>query len=732
MGDTVSVSETMISLSETTLEFDENDLMDMDELVPIPEGVVIGENGCAAFEKTDSAALDFFFQVVPGIKQEELHSLLEQAWDEDANTALRLIFQTGNSRKDDGGKMDQENWRKSLFWLWDNHPSTCIANISAIPKHTYLKDLLELVVYATHGSIIIGKTEAKEHKELIRTKDVKRKRRFERNETRVSLKEEFAVTLNQSLDSLLLTTDLGTEKDSRKEKKQKISVQKVIWVSDKVKNEWKTFIAKRDAANAAQAKVLRKQKQQILDTHTWKVDPADIFACKFNVEHLISDVAILFANGLLEEMETLKENPTALSGLYSKWAPSVNGFHDKQTRIVDVITKVMFKANYDVKMRCVLLDGEDITKVCRLEYSKILSQLRGASYIPEHFVGNSKWSSIDYNRMASRCRLLYGEKVFAKYDTSRYKNFLEEAEKAALAPKVKGEKVNSVKTSALLPNEVTEKAWKAYLKLSGQSQFGESDDEDNAMLTESSLEHSKMVTRECNLQWHGIVEGCKDAVSKGSGIGSWIPMCDVSGSMSGEPMEVAIALSLLLASVNSVDSGWHGKVLTFDSTPELITLFDKPDSKLVDIGQLVHKTRQIGWGGSTDIDLAMDLFLANSIAAGTTPEALSNQCLVVFSDMEFDQSLQSNVPWETAYEAITAKFVDAGYSSAPNLVFWNLRASTSTPIQDKKTSGVILLSGFSAALLKSFLAGNLDEFTPQAQLNAVLNKEDYSSLVVVD
>ena len=100
--------------------------------------------------------------------------------------------------------------------------------------------------------------------------------------------------------------------------------------------------------------------------------------------------------------------------------------------------------------------------------------------------------------------------------------------------------------------------------------------------------------------------------------------------------------------------------------------------------------------------------------------------------MEFNQIERRDVEWETAHESITAKFTDAGYPSAPRIVYWNLRASRSIPVQDKLTPGVVLLAGFSAGLLKSFLEGKLDEFTPIAQMKSLLDQPIYAKLKVAD
>ena len=75
--------------------------------------------------------------------------------------------------------------------------------------------------------------------------------------------------------------------------------------------------------------------------------------------------------------------------------------------------------------------------------------------IPEYFVGNRNWSGVDYNRMPSRCRMLYGMPVFRKHDEKRFDQFIEDATNAAEAPPQPGVKVQSVKTGANLPRSHT-------------------------------------------------------------------------------------------------------------------------------------------------------------------------------------------------------------------------------------------------------------------------------------
>jgi hypothetical protein len=662
-------------------------------------------------EETDSAALNFFFKVVPDVSREELIHLLESVWEEDPTTALRLIFQTGNVRQLDGGKMDRDNFYRCLLWLWQRYPETLLLNLTAIPEHTCLKDLLSLLVFAmnddqvgepTLESSLVGKRLATQHRMHIRTKQAKRQRRADRDDRRASLKQAFAASLQQPLDALLKVAPADDP-------------HKVLWESAQIKEKWLAFVRARDLGLKAEAAEHSQQRER-----KCKLDVRlRLHAVDTNLGKLFASVVDIFARGLCDELETLREDPLALAGLYGKWAPSVGGAHDKATAIVDAIAvKVLVGPLADARYG--QLPEEEAKAARRVAYTRlVLSPLRAAAKIPEHFVGKADWAGVDYDRMPSRCRLLFGERVFAKHDKQRYRAFLDEAQAAALAEKRQPDAhVKSVKVGALLPHEVTERGWNAWLSI-------QTADEEKGC-----LDHERMVNQEANLQWRGIVEGCKQAARQGDGVGCWVPVCDVSGSMTGEPMAVAIALSLLLAQVNQPDTGWYGKMFTFDTVPELVTVVKHNTEKLVDVGELVHRTRVMGWGGSTNIDLTMDLFLAHTIANGTAAATLAQQAVVIFSDMEFDQADNAQEPWETTHKAITAKFNDAGYTRAPLIVYWNLRASQSTPVQIQATPGVLLLAGFSAGLLRSFLAGKLEEFTPAAQLRSVLGLKAYAGLVV--
>ncbi|GAB2262530.1 hypothetical protein Droror1_Dr00003527 [Drosera rotundifolia] len=76
------------------------------------------------------------------------------------------------------------------------------------------------------------------------------------------------------------------------------------------------------------------------------------------------------------------------------------------------------------------------------------------------------------------------------------------------------------------------------------------------------------------------------------------------------------------------------------------------------------------------------------------------------------------------------KFTEKGYGSVvPEIIFWNLRDSHSTPVIGNQ-NGVALVSGFSKNLLKLFLKDGV--INPEAIMLAAISGEEYEDLMVVD
>ncbi|CAI0457897.1 unnamed protein product [Linum tenue] len=99
------------------------------------------------------------------------------------------------------------------------------------------------------------------------------------------------------------------------------------------------------------------------------------------------------------------------------------------------------------------------------------------------------------------------------------------------------------------------------------------------------------------------------------------------------------------------------------------------------------------------------------------------------SEVEEEEVLQPR-SWETDYQAIQRKFGEKGYSRVPEIVFWNLRDSSATPVVGTQ-NGVALVSGFSKNLLTMFMDGG-GIVNPEDVMGLAIAGEEYKKLVVFD
>jgi len=83
-------------------------------------------------------------------------------------------------------------------------------------------------------------------------------------------------------------------------------------------------------------------------------------------------------------------------------------------------------------------------------------------------------------------------------------------------------------------------------------------------------------------------------------------------------------------------------------------------------------------------------------------------------------NIEHIVPWDTVYEEIAQLFYEVGMQvhgrplSPPNIIFWNVRADTYGYPAAADQKGVMLLSGYSPALMKFILSGEMEEEVAEA------------------
>jgi hypothetical protein len=219
-----------------------------------------------------------------------------------------------------------------------------------------------------------------------------------------------------------------------------------------------------------------------------------------------------------------------------------------------------------------------------------------------------------------------------------------------------------------------------------------------------------------------LIEAQWNALPNYVGDANILPLVDVSGSMTctaGKTgkltcLEVAVSLGLYLADKNK--GAFKDTFLTFSGKPELMHLKGGINSK---IDQMVKSN----WDMNTDLNKAFAKILDVAVKGNVSQEEMPSMVLIL-SDMQFDQCVKHD---DSAIQMIARKYEAAGYT-LPKVVFWNLNASYgNAPVKFDK-SGTALVSGFSPAVVKPLLAGDLETFTPESVMLKTIMDDRYKVL----
>ncbi|KAL1804006.1 hypothetical protein ACET3Z_032653 [Daucus carota] len=418
------------------------------------------------------------------------------------------------------------------------------------------------------------------------------------------------------------------------------------------------------------ARASRKRKQLELSK---KIQ--ELYISDANYRLLHDKISSFFANMLKADMECLNSGKAKNISLAGKWCPTIDSSYDKHTLICASIARKLFPRELYPEYEGIE-EAQYVYRVRDRLRKQVLVPLHKALKLPEVYMSAKKWQSLPYNRVASVAMKTYTE-IFVARDNERFKKYLKDVEK--------GKK--KIAAGALFPHDITRSC---VLGSDEERTVGE-------------------------LQWKRMVD---DMLQKGK-LTNCIAVCDVSGSMTGTPMAVAIALGLLVSELSA--EPWKGQVITFSHDPEL---------HLIQGDTVQKKTqfiRYMNWNMNTDFQKVFDRILEVAVAAKLTEEEMIKR-LFVFSDMEFDRA--SLNPWETDYRVIQKKFRENGYQKVPEIVFWNLRNSSATPVKATQ-NGVAMLSGYSKNLMNLFLEGG-GIISPENVMEAAVSGSEYQQLVVYD
>ena len=197
-----------------------------------------------------------------------------------------------------------------------------------------------------------------------------------------------------------------------------------------------------------------------------------------------------------------------------------------------------------------------------------------------------------------------------------------------------------------------------------------------------------------------------------------LPMIDVSGSMMGTPLAVAISLGMYLS--ERTKGEFKDLFLTFSENPELVRL--KSDT----VKERLDNISRADWGMNTNFTKAYEHILSVAKKHNVMKDSMPTMILVL-SDMQFDDSQRrGSGQFQTHFSHMEEEYEKAGYDF-PKIVFWNLECHFGTPVECSDSS-VAMVSGFSPSIMKAIL--NAEDFNPiSVMLEALKDIElEYSNL----
>ena len=279
----------------------------------------------------------------------------------------------------------------------------------------------------------------------------------------------------------------------------------------------------------------------------------------------------------------------------------------------------------------------------------------------------NEWETIQYSAVPSVAGKRYSNS-FSKHDGVRYSSYISDVMSGK-------QKMNA---SVLFPSDIVHEIFTSY-----------GDD-----------------TSAYDAMWKSLpnyMEGCTERI---------LPICDVSGSMMGTPMEVSIGLGLYISERN--EGPFKDLVLTFSENPQFRLI--QGDT----ISQRVVSLRQADWGMNTDLIKTFNVLLDRAVAGKVSQEDMPTKLLII-SDMEFDQACGRH----TNFDSIKVMYANAGYEM-PGIIFWNVNGRLGNVPVKANTPNTALVSGYSPSIIRSVLGG--DELNPLAVMLKTINSDRYSCI----
>ena len=461
------------------------------------------------------------------------------------------------------------------------------------------------------------------------------------------------------------------------------------------------------------------QMNEVIQSELFK-STYDIFYYSY-LELLKNKIIDLYAVQLLKDKKELEDNSGFVPHLSfaAKYAP-----REGKKKFIFVYKKLVIKLFVE-------------SNSPKEDYRKLIVSLTKALEVPEIFMCAKRYNEINFKKVPSLClnrfrKAFLNELVTKKGDVPVHLSASEE------------------ETGNRQPNDPKRVQCRKNLQLA----TAEGNVCGKVLSPHELVSHlmkntqiSSMEISVYDAQWAKIKEGVLEGISRfistqnssAINLGKLVPLVDVSGSMGGIPMEVAIALGILVSELS--DHAFKDRFITFQERPTWVSL-----EGLTCLKDKVVKTMDAPWGGSTDFNAVLEMILKVVVKHHLYPEEIPD--LIVFSDMQFNQAGNYD---ETMHDVIKRRFEEAGIAicgspyRTPKIIYWNLRCDTIGFPVSANTPNTQLLSGFSPSLLKLLLNGEplvietvekdgtiaQREITPEETLRKALDDERYDRIRVI-
>ena len=302
------------------------------------------------------------------------------------------------------------------------------------------------------------------------------------------------------------------------------------------------------------------------------------------------------------------------------------------------------------------------------QYRKTLSILRERINVLERLMSSNQWDKISFDRIPSRAGLIY-KNAFARRDIlkAKYEHFMRD----------KSTKVNA---KDLYPHEIAHRA----LQMGDVGYYH---------YTNNYSDIDRLTLQK---YWDNLPNYYGNKKENG------IAVVDVSGSMSGQPMEVAVSMGAYIA--EKAHGPFANHFITFSAQPELVKF------EGVDVVDKFNRCVRADWGMNTNLKAVFDILFNTAVKDDIKQEDMPER-IYIFSDMQFDRCVSvgnscyyaSQSKIDTMMEAEKKRWMRYGYK-LPSVVFWNVNAAFKNNIP-AIGEGFSYVSGFSPVMIETILSG---------------------------